>query len=48
LPMRMRFGAQIRWRSFPANASYDDFSSVRTPQNRSAAKQLSACFRRLY
>jgi hypothetical protein len=33
---------------FPANASYDDFSSACTPQNRSPAKQLSACFRRLY
>jgi hypothetical protein len=31
-----RCGARIRWRLFPANASYSDFSNARTPQNRLA------------
>jgi hypothetical protein len=32
--------APIPWRSSPANASYDDFSNARTPQNRDSNKSV--------
>src|SRR3981081_3598889 len=34
-------GARIRWRLFPANASYDDFSNTGTPQNRDSYETVA-------